>query len=172
LSDFERASAGQADINEPQQAALQALEATVQHAEAPLQRMEHTLHPWVAFCVMPIFALANAGVALDSGFSAAFTHPISLGVAAGLVIGKQLGITSFVWLAVKARLADLPGGVTWRQIYGASWLAGIGFTMSLFIAGLAFGDSAALSLAKVGILSASLIAGVVGWAILRNAHQE
>jgi NhaA family Na+:H+ antiporter len=108
LSDFERASAGQAAINEPQQAALQALEATVQHAEAPLQRMEHTLHPWVAYCIMPIFALANAGVALDGGFSAAFTHPISLGVAAGLVIGKQLGITSFVWLAVKAKLADLP----------------------------------------------------------------
>lgn len=168
LNDFESASASQGDLNETQQAALQALETTVQYAEAPLQRIEHTLHPWVAYFIMPIFALANAGVTLGGEFSSAVTHPISLGIVAGLILGKQLGITSLVWLAVKSKLADLPSGLTWRQIYGASWLAGIGFTMSLFIAGLAFGDTPSLSIAKVGILVASLIAGIVGWAILRS----
>ena len=169
MNDFERTSAGQGYINETQQAALQTLEITVQYAGAPLQRIEHALHPWVAYFIMPIFALANAGVRLDGELSSALTHPISLGIVAGLVLGKQIGITALVWLAVKSKLADWPSGLTWRQIYGASWLAGIGFTMSLFIAGLAFGDTPSLSVAKVGILVASLIAGVVGGAILRSA---
>lgn len=168
LNDLEIASACQGDINETQQAALQALEKTVQYAEAPLQRIEHTLHPWVSYLIIPIFPLANAGVTFDNGVSSALTHPISLGIAAGLILGKQLGISSMVWLAVKSKLSDLPSGVTWQQIYGASWLAGIGFTMSLFIASLAFGDTPLLSISKVGILAASLIAGVVGWAILRS----
>ena len=172
LNDFERASAGQGNINEPQQAALQALDTTVQYAEAPLQRIEHTLHPWVAYFIMPIFALANAGVTLGDEFSPALTHPISLGIAAGLVLGKQFGITALAWLAVKSKLADLPSGVTWRQIYGAGWVAGIGFTMSLFIAGLAFGDAPLLPIAKVGILTASLIAGVGGWTILRSTKSS
>lgn len=172
LEEFEAARAGSQETNETQQAALQALEATVQHAEAPLQRMEHALHPWVAFLIMPVFALANAGVTLGDGLSSVLVHPVSLGVLTGLVIGKQMGVTAFVWLAVKTELADLPAGITWRQIYGASWLAGIGFTMSLFIAGLSFGDAPPLAAAKFGILAASLIAGIAGWAILRTAPPE
>jgi NhaA family Na+:H+ antiporter len=172
LNDFEQnCQPGQAIISEPQQAALQSLESAVEHIQAPLQRLEHSLHPWVAFFIMPVFALANAGVSLGEDFVTAIAQPISLGIVAGLVIGKQVGITLFVWLATKLKIAELPSGVSWRHIYGASWLAGIGFTMSLFIAGLAFGESDSLATAKVGILIASLISGVVGFLILRSAPQ-
>lgn len=168
LDDFERANGNELDVNETRQAALQALEKTVQYAEAPLQRMEHALHPWVTFFIMPVFALANAGVTLGNGLASSLAHPISLGIVLGLVLGKQIGITLFAWLAVKSKLAALPGGMRWVQIYGASWLAGIGFTMSLFIADLAFGAAPSLSIAKVGILTASLIAGAAGYSILRS----
>ena len=94
---------------------------------------------------------------------------MTLGVVLGLVVGKQVGVTLSAWLAVRSGLADLPLGVGWRHIYGAGWLAGIGFTMSLFIGSLAFGEGALLDAAKVGILAASLIAGVVGWSLLRSA---
>jgi len=99
----------------------------------------------------------------------ALTSPVSLGIAVGLVVGKQLGVTLFAWLAVKSGLSELPGGIGWRHIYGAGWLAGIGFTMSLFISDLAFPDGSLVDAAKLGILIASLIAGVVGWTILRTA---
>jgi NhaA family Na+:H+ antiporter len=122
----------------------------------------------VTFAILPLFALANAGIALGSHSLSALAHPVSLGVMAGLVVGKPLGITLFAWLAVRSGLAAMPTGVTWRQICGAGWLGGIGFTMSLFIASLAFGDIPLLSVAKVGILTASLIAGVVGWMLLRG----
>ena len=167
LHSFEQATSGQEELTELQQSALSALETACEQAETPLQRLEHALHPWVSFFIMPVFALANAGIALGGDFLSLLGHPISLGITAGLLIGKQVGITAFVWLAVRTNLAELPQGVSWGQIYGASWLAGIGFTMSLFIAGLAFGDLSALGSAKFGILTASLIAGVVGWFILR-----
>ena len=118
---------------------------------------------------MPLFALANAGVSLGGSLAEALTSPVALGIVAGLVVGKQLGITLFAWLAVKSGLSELPGGITWRHVYGAGWLAGIGFTMSLFITDLAFSNSALVNTAKLGILAASLIAGVVGWTILRRA---
>jgi Na+:H+ antiporter, NhaA family len=143
------------------------LEDLIEHAKAPLQRLEHELHPWVAYAIMPVFALANAGVVLGSGIAAGLTSPISLGIILGLVAGKQIGITLFSWLIVKSGLAELPEGVTWRHIYGVSWLAGIGFTMSLFISSLAFGGTAQLETAKFGILAASLIAGTTGYLILR-----
>lgn len=167
IDEFARSDEGDEYLSSTQRSALQSLEELVQHAEAPLQRLEHNLHPWVAYMIMPIFALANAGVALGGGFLAAMTSPISLGVIFGLIIGKQIGITLFSWLVVKSRLADLPEGVGWRHIYGVSWLAGIGFTMSLFISSLAFGDSPMLETAKSGILFASLIAGIVGFLLLR-----
>jgi NhaA family Na+:H+ antiporter len=94
---------------------------------------------------------------------------VALGIVAGLVVGKQLSITMFAWLAVRSGLSELPEGVGWRHIYGAGWLAGIGFTMSLFISDLAFADGSLLQTAKLGILAASLIAGLVGWTILRWA---
>jgi NhaA family Na+:H+ antiporter len=134
-----------------------------------MERLEHTLHPGMRFVVMPLFALANAGVSFSDLGLEMLADPVVLGVFFGLVVGKQVGILSFAWLAVRTGVAALPSDLRWRHVYGAAWLGGIGFTMSLFIADLAFGGSATLSSAKLGILAASLVAGGVGWAILRNA---
>jgi NhaA family Na+:H+ antiporter len=153
--------------NRRQRAAIQAIEEACEQAQSPMQRLEHGLHPWVAFAVVPVFALANAGVSLQGDFFAALLNPVTLGIMVGLVLGKQIGVTLFSWLVVKVGLAELPAGVTWVQLYGVSWLAGIGFTMSIFIANLAFGEGEELAMAKVGILLASLIAGAVGWVFLR-----
>jgi NhaA family Na+:H+ antiporter len=148
--------------------ALHALNKANEDVEPPLHELEHALHPWVVFAIMPLFALANAGVVLGEGFASNLLSPVSLGIVAGLLLGKQLGITLFAWLAVKSGISEMPGGVSWMHIYGAGWLAGIGFTMSLFVSDLAFGDSPLLNVAKLGILTASLIAGVAGWSILRR----
>jgi NhaA family Na+:H+ antiporter len=166
LEELERTGQRSVVTNSGQQAALQNLESACEEAETPLQRLERSLHPWVAFAIVPLFALANAGVTLNSQ-SYAITHTVSLGIILGLVVGKQVGITLFSYLAVRLGLAQLPSELSWRHIYGVGWLAGIGFTMSLFIAHLAFGDQGFLELSKVGILTASLIAGVVGWLVLR-----
>ena len=137
---------------------------------SPLQRFEHWLHPWSSFVIMPLFALANAGVTLKGmDLGAALASPVSIGIIAGLFLGKQFGIFAFAWLAVKIKVASLPEGVNWSKIYGAGILAGIGFTMSLFIAGLAFTDDSILNLSKIGILTASLIAGVFGYVFLKAA---
>jgi NhaA family Na+:H+ antiporter len=155
--------------NEERQAALHALNHAAYKLEPPLHELEHALHPWVVFAIMPLFALANAGVPLGGGVVEALTSPVALGIVLGLVVGKQLGITLFAWLAVRSGLSELPRGIGWRHVYGAGWLAGIGFTMSLFITDLAFSEDSLVEVAKLGILGASLIAGVVGWAILRGA---
>ena len=144
------------------------LENAADAAQAPLQRMEHALHGLVAFVIMPVFALANAGVPLGAGAAAAVRSPIAWGVLLGLALGKPLGITFASWLAVHAGAADLPSGVAWRHVHGAGWLGGIGFTMSLFVAGLAFADPAVLDIAKLGVFGASLVAGVVGYTLLRR----
>lgn len=151
------------------QDALAELEDAVEAAGAPLQRMEHVLHPWVSYAIVPLFALANAGVRVEGDFAAALGNRVTLGVILGLVLGKQIGVTLAAWLAVRSGLTDLPEGVGWPQIYGAGWLAGIGFTMSLFVADLAFGDpmeSGLLTAAKLGILVASVVAGIGGWVLL------
>ena len=168
LDSFERAgvSAQKRHMQEGHRAAVYALEAACEYVESPMQRLEHSLYPWVTYVIMPVFGLANAGVVLSDDLGAAVTHPVSLGVIIGLVVGKQVGITLFSWLAIRLRLASLPRGVTWRQLYGAAWLGGIGFTMSIFIANLAFGGTALLPIAKMGILLASITAGTVGWLIL------
>ncbi|HEV2122463.1 MAG TPA: Na+/H+ antiporter NhaA [Chloroflexota bacterium] len=168
---FERAGAIRRStyLNEEQQGMVHALEESCEQVETPLQRLEHALHPWVAFLIMPVFALANAGVRLEGDLTGAISHPVTLGVAVGLVLGKQVGVLLFSWLSIRVGIASLPAGVTWRHIYGAGWLAGIGFTMSLFIAGLAFTDEALLTSAKLGILAASAVAGIVGWLLLRTA---
>jgi len=155
-----------------QQHALDGVSEAAQDAGAPLLRLEHALVPVVTFLVMPIFALANAGVAIEGDLMDAVTSPITIGIVVGLFLGKQVGVSLFTWLAVRLRVADLPHGVTWLQIYGASLLAGVGFTMSLFIAGLAFPDPATLNLAKVGILAASLVAAILGFAAVRRATRE
>jgi len=154
--------------NEERQGALYALYRANEDVEPPLQEMEHALHPWVVFVIMPIFALANAGVVLGEGFAGTLLDPVSLGIVAGLLLGKQFGITLFAWLAVKSGISEMPQGVSWLHIYGAGWLAGIGFTMSLFISDLAFAGSPLLEVAKLGILTASLIAGMAGWSIIRR----
>jgi NhaA family Na+:H+ antiporter len=153
--------------NSAHQAALRRLEVLSEKALPPLARLEHGLHGIVMFGIMPLFALANAGVELRGG-GAVLGSPIAVGVIAGLVLGKPIGITLASWLAVRGGLASLPSGIGWRTLVGASVLGGIGFTMSLFIAGLAFGDAAEpLTSAKLGTLVASLIAGVAGWLTLR-----
>ena len=149
-----------------QQAAAQTLEVIAERIQSPLQRMERALNPWVAYLVVPIFALANAGVALGGNLLEAITQPISLGIILGLLLGKSLGITFFSWAAVKTGLADLPQGVKWPQLFAASWLAGIGFTMSLFIASSAFDEPAILDLAKMDILIASVLAALIGFALI------
>jgi NhaA family Na+:H+ antiporter len=152
--------------NKNQRASLQAIEDAAEQAQSPLQRLEHNLHPWVSYFVMPVFALANAGIVIKGDFLSAFSQPVTLGVMAGLIFGKQIGVFGASFIAVKLGWSDLPAGMTWIRLYGLSWLAGIGFTMSLFIASLAFGESEFLAMSKAGILVASLIAGTVGAVIL------
>jgi NhaA family Na+:H+ antiporter len=151
--------------SEARQAAVMALEDACEKVEAPLQRFEHMLLPWVRLLVMPIFAMANSGVALGTGVAAA-TSPISLGIVLGLVLGKPIGIFCASWLAVRLRLATLPAKVGWWQILGVGALGGIGFTVSIFIAGLAFDEQALLAVAKMGIFAGSLFAGGVGFLLL------
>lgn len=153
-------------INSKQQHAVHSLETACEKVDTPMHRLEHALHPYVSFFIVPVFAMANAGVTLSGDLGAAISHPVSLGIILGLILGKQIGITLFSYLSVKFGFADLPEGASWQQIYGISCLAGIGFTMSLFIANLGFGDSYYLTYSKIGILSASLIAGLIGWVIL------
>ncbi|HEX8433152.1 MAG TPA: Na+/H+ antiporter NhaA [Longimicrobium sp.] len=154
--------------NHRQQAIVQELETACQHAQSPLQRIEDSLHPWVAFLIIPLFALANAGVRLEGDLLGAFTHPVTLGVIVGLVLGKPIGITLFAWLSVKLGVASLPRGVSWRSIHAVSWLGGIGFTMSLFISALAFTDGEMVAEAKIGTFTASVLAGIAGWVMLRR----
>lgn len=153
--------------SEEQQEALQALETAVDHVQPPLHQMEHALQPWVGFVVMPLFALANAGVDLH-GDALAGAHPVALGVVLGLVAGKPVGILLGSWLAVHAGSARLPSGTNWRQLHGIAWLGGVGFTMALFVAHLAF-QGPRLQFAKVGVLTGSLVAGTVGTWLLSAA---
>ncbi len=168
LGELERSCRGAATVlsDEHQQTAIQELEELAERAETPLQHLEHSLNGWVAYAIVPLFALANAGVALDGDWAASLTDRVTLGVAAGLVVGKPIGITLATWLAVRSNLSALPAGVTWRHVHGLAWLAGIGFTMSLFVTGLAFGEGDQADAAKVGILGASLLAGLVCWTLL------
>jgi Na+:H+ antiporter, NhaA family len=149
--------------------AVEELETLCEHVQPPLIRLEHALHGFVAFAIMPIFALANAGVTLDGGaIAGAATNPVTLGVVLGLALGKPLGITLFSLGAMRLGLTTAPAGVTTRMLFGAGILGGIGFTMALFIGGLAFEDAGRLDAAKIGVLAASLLTGVAGWLILRR----
>jgi NhaA family Na+:H+ antiporter len=134
--------------------------------EAPLHRLEHSLHPWVAFGILPAFALANAGVSLAGLSLASLVTPVSLGIALGLFVGKQAAVTATTWLSVRLGLGALPEGVSYAQIYGVSVLTGIGFTMSLFIGTLAFADGGQASAIRLGVLTGSLLSAVLGYAVL------
>ena len=136
---------------------------------SPLKHLEHILHPWTAFLVLPIFAFANAGVALAGLRISDLMAPLALGIAAGLVVGKQLGVFGFMFLATKVGLVQRPAGVSWLQLYGLACLTGIGFTMSLFIGNLAFVDPEQIETVKLGVISGSVISGVLGYCLLRFA---
>ena len=155
-----------------QQTAVDALRDSCEKVQAPLHRLEDALHPWVTFAIMPLFALANAGVSLSGNPGRILAQPVALGVVLGLLLGKPIGVTLASWLAVRTGLAALPANVFWRHIHGAGWLAGIGFTMSLFMAALAFADDALLTAAKVGTLFASLCAGIAGSTILASISRR
>jgi Na+:H+ antiporter, NhaA family len=154
-------------------AALHAMEEQCAHMESPLHRIEHALQPWVSFVIMPLFAFSNAGVHVLGKLLIAARNPVTLGVALGLLAGKPFGITAFAWAAEKMRVASRPAGVNWTQIFAASWVCGIGFTMSLFIAALVFPDGQPLDLAKIGTLAASVVAGGFGsFLLLRSQKVE
>jgi len=149
-----------------QEGAAYELERQSEQLQTPLYRIEHTLQPWVSFLIMPLFALSNAGVHVLGNVKKAVFSPVGFGVALGLVLGKPIGITLFAWLAAKLGVATKPNEARWSQLFGASCLCGIGFTMSLFIATLAFGESPLLDTSKIGTLCASLAAGVIGSLII------
>lgn len=180
LDDFHAAAIVTADdpdttvlSNQDHHAALEELETLVDDARPPLIRLEHALHGIVSFIILPLFAFANAGVSLNGGMiSEAVTNPVLIGAFAGLTLGKPIGIALFSWLAVKLRWATLPSGVTWPSLWGAGILGGIGFTMALFVADLAYADALLLDTAKLGVLAASLVTGIVGWLWLRASNQR
>ena len=141
--------------------------------DSPLHRLEHAIHPWVAFCVVPVFGFVNAGVAVTGVPLSILWAPLPLAVAVGLFVGKQVGVLGAIWLAVRSGLSCRPSGANWMQLWGVAALAGIGFTMSLFIGGLAFaGDAAAIDQVKIGVLAGSLLSALLGAALLRFAPKR
>ena len=140
--------------------------------QSPLHRLEHGLHPWVAYMVLPLFAFANAGVSFTGVSLGDLAAPIPLGIALGLVVGKQVGVLGAAFIAVKAGFARLPDGVNWAQLYGVACLTGVGFTMSLFIGTLAFDTSEQLNQVRLGVLLASVVSGVMGYVVLRLVNRE
>lgn len=170
LDDFDAVDSEGASIitSKGKQDAVYQLDVATDDVTAPLLRLEHRLNLPVSFLIMPLFAIASAGVRI-AGASDALGSPVAHGVAAGLVVGKAIGISLFSWLAIRFGFAALPAGVTVRMLFGVACLGGIGFTMSLFIAGLAFGTSPLLIDAKLAVLAASTVAGIAGFLILRRA---
>lgn len=169
LDEFERwgTRPGSVLSNHHQQHAIERLERVCEEAETPMTHLEHGLNPWVSLVVLPIFAFANAGIPLTSGLGDALGSTITWGVIVGLVLGKPLGITLFSWLAVRIGIAHLPRAIQIHHIAGVAGLGGIGFTMSLFIAELAFTSDSRAHLARVGVLIGSLVAGTAGYLLLR-----
>ena len=170
LADFDGTETGDLLVltSKGQQEAIIGLERASEAVTAPLLRLEHALHGFSAYGVMPLFALSNAGVSLSGSSSG----PVTVAVILGLVVGKPLGITGAAFAAVQLRLAALPTDVTWTALHGCAWLGGIGFTMSLFIATLAFEGTPLLDSAKLGILGGSLLAGTVGTVVLRRGTRS
>lgn len=134
--------------------------------QSPLHRVEHDLHPWVAYLVLPVFAFANAGVSFDGLSFSSFLAPVTVGVALGLFIGKQIGVLGLSYLAIRSKLAKLPKGVGWGHLYGVACLTGVGFTMSLFIGTLAFDTADILNQVRLGVLTGSFASGVSGYLVL------
>jgi NhaA family Na+:H+ antiporter len=139
--------------------------------QSPLRQLEHSLHPWVAYMVLPVFAFANAGLNLRDLDAQQMLHPVTLGVAAGLFIGKQMGVMLCCWLAIRLGWAQLPKGATWLSLYGIAVLTGVGFTMSLFIGGLAFVGQTPFD-ERLGIVLGSLFSGAVGYWVLKRSLRD
>lgn len=165
-------SAGSAGSPHAARAAFIHLQMQSHLVESPLLRLERALQPWVSFFIVPLFALTNAGVRLGGIRPADLSDRAALGIFFGLLLGKPIGILLFSWLVVQFRVAHLPDGVTWKHMHAVSWLGGIGFTMSLFIAALAFGTGREDMLSKVGILSASALAAIAGSTLLHFCHRH
>ncbi|ODN42359.1 Na+/H+ antiporter NhaA [Piscirickettsia litoralis] len=175
LSEVENhATKNQGQANEHIKALMHYLEDLVHHAETPLQRLEHALHKPVMFVIVPIFVLINAGISFQGlNLHQSLTSPLTIGIILGLILGKVIGIFGVVFCLIKAKQVQLPKGINLQHIFALSLLAGIGFTMSIFIADLALGDQAVLlNSAKLGILIASLIAGSLGYILLRQAKTK
>jgi NhaA family Na+:H+ antiporter len=171
--DFENEIPNNSTLTTPaQHLTIQQVKVLSLAAETPLQKIEYALHPWVAFLIMPLFALANSGIIIGADFFKAIINPVSIGVFSGLVAGKFAGILLFTWVMVKMGLAKLPYMTTWRHIMGVALLGGIGFTMSLFISGLAFKHPVFADQAKYGILIASVLAGILGSIVLRGGKRD
>ncbi|NWD89112.1 Na+/H+ antiporter NhaA [Pseudomonas sp. K5002] len=141
---------------------------------SPLLTLEHALHPWVAYAILPLFAFANAGVSLVGVNLESFTHHVPMGIAAGLLLGKTVGVLGFTWVMVKTGLAALPAGANWGQVLGVAVLCGIGFTMSLFVGSLAFvpGSSEYAGMDRMGILTGSILAALIGYAVTAMASRK
>jgi NhaA family Na+:H+ antiporter len=171
LDKFDRTETGDFLVltSKGQQETLFALEHASVGVTAPILRLEHVLHNFSAFVVMPLFAFANAGVRIGGPLQ---HMGVAFGVMAGLIVGKPLGIAAAAFMTVKCGMAKLPEGVRWASLLGYTWLAGIGFTMSLFIAMLAFDDAALVAAAKLGILAGSLLAGIIAAVTLKTFGRD
>ncbi|WP_299822141.1 Na+/H+ antiporter NhaA [uncultured Pontibacter sp.] len=154
------------------QAAVRTIETNCEEVRSPLHRLEHALHPWVAYAIMPVFALSNAGILINSELTDGFSNPLTWGIILGLVVGKPVGIVLFTLLASVSRLARKPAAYSWTQLIGVAFLGGIGFTMAIFIANLAFVNSTYLPQAKLAILCASFAAGLLGYLLLRFGSKK
>ncbi len=169
VKEFESIPPNKVSLLEPEQLyVVEKIKSLTKAASTPLQRLEHALHPIVLFLIMPIFALANAGISLQGLTFETIITPLSLGVFFGLLIGKLLGVVGVSWLFLKFGWAQLPTDMPFKSLYGIGFLAGIGFTMSLFIINLAFKSQDIILQAKVGTLAASLVAGAIGYVILKK----
>ncbi|HLP54773.1 MAG TPA: Na+/H+ antiporter NhaA [Fluviicola sp.] len=170
---FENAIPLKGDLTtEEQHEIIQNIKGLCKDAETPLQKLENNLHPWVSFVIMPLFALANAGMVINRDFFASLANPVSIGVIAGLIVGKFVGVFSFTWLMIRFKIAELPDKANWVHIIGVSILAGVGFTMSLFVTGLAFDDVKIVDQSKYGILGASLFCGLIGLWVLKKSQKK
>ena len=155
------------------EATLTELDQLLRGTDSIAERLERGVHPWVCYLVLPLFALASAGVNLSTEkLKLAISSPIALGIVLGLVVGKAVGITAFSFLAVRSKIAGMPDDLTWAGIAGIAILAGVGFTVALFISGLSFGDETLLAAAKVAVLAASLAAGAIGYLYLRFSLKD
>lgn len=162
INQYQQINPNEKPGKEQQQVIISKIEELSVSTESPLYRLEHLLHPLTSFIIMPVFALANAGISLDSSMIGSMAHPISLGIIMALVLGKPIGIFFSIWATVKSKWAILPSGANWMHIFGMACLGGMGFTLSLFISVLAFKDPVLLGYAKIGVLAGSLVSIIAG----------